>query len=190
MGGRPPPAAGRRAFGRRSGVRTRRRARNRRRSPANPARCGGWWGRGRRGRRGSAPAPSRRRGAAGFGRPPRQARGQAPGLNPRAGSGCHRRRGWARAPCTWCCRAAGRRNRRRRGPRRGWPAEPGAQIQHIEITPRRQSGAGAAAVPIGDEIERLRARLVRVERLAGDGDGGGQATLLVRVRSGILGEES
>ena len=67
-------------------------------------------------------------------------------------------------------------------------AEPGAQIQHIEIAPRRQGGAGAAAVPIGDEIERLRAGFVRAERLAGDGDWGGQAALLVRVRSGILGE--
>ena|SRR5882724_1848029 len=68
-------------------------------------------------------------------------------------------------------------------------AEPGAQIQHIEIAPRRQGGTGAAAVPIRDEIERFRARFVGARRLAGDGDGGGQAALLVRVRSGILGEE-
>jgi hypothetical protein len=58
-------------------------------------------------------------------------------------------------------------------------AEPGPQIHDIEIAPRRQGRAGAAALPIGDEIERLRARLVRAERLAGDGDRGGQAALSV-----------
>jgi hypothetical protein len=81
--------------------------------------------------------------------PPGKARGQAPGsspragpgFNPRTGLGCHRRRGRARSHCTSCCRAAGRRNRRRRGPRiesGAGAAEPGMQLQHIEIAPRRQ----------------------------------------------------
>jgi hypothetical protein len=78
-----------------------------------------------------------------------------------------------RHPRTGRCRAARRRNRRRCGPRRGCQAEPGAQIHHIEIAPRRQGRTGAAPLPIGDEIERPGAPR-RAQRLAGDGDEGGQ----------------